>query len=174
MEMKHCQEVLKTLTDFYDKPPLKLAQQDLWFEKIKHLDHEVAKEAASEVTSYLRSFPTPNEFLEKADVARSRVASRAMVQDKRQARDFFNPGAHDTAMGKEMVQFVCEIMSRSNSMDTLRWKLKKYEDLSEKYPPKNSWFMHINETMNQIFELDMKQKEKELKRPKLKLVSEAA
>lgn len=174
MQIKQHIEIMNKLSDFYGKNRLTEPQLEVWFEKLKHLDHEVAQEAASEVTSYLRNFPTPNEFLEKADIARSRVASRALMQDKRQAREFMATGGQRVGCPKDMSEFIFEVLSRPNNMETLRWKLKKYEELSEKYPPKNSWFIGINETLNQIFEMDRKQKEKELKRPKLKLVTEEA
>lgn len=176
MQIEQHFEIMNKLSDFYGKQKLTNPQLESWFEKLKHLDHEVAKEAASEVTSYLRAFPTPNEFLEKSDIARSRVASRALMQDKRHAREFFSPDAHDSSMGKEMVRFISELMSRPKGMETLRWKLKKYEEFSEKYPPSNAWFVHINNAMKEIFELDSKQKIKEarIQQSKLKLVTEVA
>ena len=128
-------QVLETLTDFYDKTPPK-KQLEAWYWKIKHLDFGVAREAADEVTSHLAMFPTPAKFLEFANNAQARVASRARTQDHNQARAFFEPAKHDPGFARDCVQAINDLLSTPKN-DARVFQKTKYETakrMLDKYP----------------------------------------
>lgn len=128
-------QVLEALTDFYDKTPPK-KQLEAWYWKIKHLDVGVAKEAVDEVTSHLAMFPTPAKFLEFANNAQARVATRSRLQDQNQARGFFEPSRHEPGFARDCVEAINELLSTPKG-DTKAFLKVKYEvakRVLDKYP----------------------------------------
>jgi len=125
--------VLETLTDFYDRTPPK-KQLEAWYWKLKHLDHQVAREAAEEITSCLPAFPTPAKFLEFADQARARKSHNDNVSDRKQAERFFDPGRHNPGLARDSVQLMLEILKMPVSKERFEFTISGCESMAKKYP----------------------------------------
>jgi len=126
-------EVVEILTDFYDRTPPK-KQIEAWYGKLGHLDASVARDAADEVTSHMREFPTPAKFMEFADQVRGRQRSREVIEENRDARRAFDPGFRTPGLARECVIAINKIMDLGSSEAECVQKFNIMNDLAKRFP----------------------------------------
>jgi hypothetical protein len=132
MNFQQFGEIMAVMTDFYDRKPPK-GQVSAWFEKIKHLAFDVAKEAANQCTACLPAFPVPAKFLEFADHAQARVSSQRQYTERKIASKFFKEETHNTQLAKDCVMAMNEIFSQPANLEGAANKFTIISNLAKKY-----------------------------------------
>ena len=126
---------MKTLSDFYSGKAITASGMEIWFQKLKWLDHRDFKASIDEVTTCERGFPTPQVILKYADDAKRRRSDRESKLEKNQASNFFKPEKQNPGIARDSVAFIDALRKfKPGSIEKLEFEVSAYKAMIKNYP----------------------------------------